>query len=98
MGHTANPNSRRASLDKAQSRKALGSQKALNMLFAVRTLQQKPAGTAVNPLADVETGQMHHSTAADGTETVKGTSNAGADVILCSALSDMDGSVVSATL
>lgn len=84
MHHTADPSSRRASLDKAQSRKALGSQKALN---TQQTLQgsgvadghQKPAGTAMNPLADVETGQMHHATAADGTEAVKGTTNAGVD-------------------
>ncbi|KAL3144459.1 hypothetical protein ABBQ32_004202 [Trebouxia sp. C0010 RCD-2024] len=81
LGHTADPSSRRASLDKAASRKALGSQKALN---TQQTLQgngvadghQKPAGTAVNPLADVETGQMRHGTAADGTEVVKGSTNA----------------------
>lgn len=60
--------SRRLSLEKAQSRKAAGSQKALD---SRQTLEgrgianghQKPAGTAVNPVADVETGQMHLDTA-----------------------------------
>ena len=87
MSHTANPSSRRMSLDKAQSRKALGSQKALD---THQTLQgngvadshQKPTGTAVNPLADVETGQMRHGTAVDGTEDVKRSSNSGVDMYL----------------
>ena len=55
---------RRLSLEKAQSKKALGSQKALD---SKQTLENngiadghtKPPGTAVNPVADVETGQMH---------------------------------------
>lgn len=88
MSHTANASSRRMSLDKAQSRKALGSQKALN---SHQTLQsngvadshQKPTGTAMNPLADVETGQMHHGTAVDGSEDVKRSSNSGGDMYLC---------------
>ena len=52
---------RRLSLDKAQSRQ--GSQKVLD---SAQTLEnngiaadhQKPSGTTMNPLADVETGQM----------------------------------------
>lgn len=52
---------RRLSLDKAQSRQ--GSQKVLD---SAQTLEnngiaadhQKPSGTTINPLADVETGQM----------------------------------------
>ena len=58
---------RRLSLEKAQSQKAASSQKALD---SRQTLEgrgiaghQKPCGTAVNPLADVETGQMHLDTA-----------------------------------
>ncbi|DBB05992.1 hypothetical protein WJX82_004698 [Trebouxia sp. C0006] len=59
---------RRLSLEKAQSRKAASSQKALD---SRQTLEgqgiadghQKPPGTAVNPLADVETGQLHLDTA-----------------------------------
>lgn len=82
LSHTANASSRRASLDKAQSRKALGSQETLD---THQTLQgngvadshQKPTGTAMNPLADVETGQMHHDTAVNGTEGGKPTSNSG---------------------
>ena len=56
--------SRRLSLEKAQSRKAAGSQKALDSRQAlegqgIANGHQKPSGTTVNPLADVETGQMH---------------------------------------
>ena len=55
---------RRLSLEKAQSRKSVGSQQARD---SRQTLEgngvadghQKPSGTTVNPLADVETGQMH---------------------------------------
>ena len=55
---------RRLSLEKAQSRKSVGSQQTLD---SRQTLEgngvadghQKPSGTTVNPLADVETGQMH---------------------------------------
>lgn len=77
MSQTANASSRRASLDKAQSRKALGSQKTLDTHQnlqgnGVADSHQKPTGTAMNPLADVETGQMHH-----GTENGKTTSNSG---------------------
>ena len=88
MSHAANPSSRRMSLDKAQSRKALGSQKALS---THQTLQgngvadshQKPTGTAVNPVADVETGQMQHGTAVDGTGDVKRSSNSGVVICIC---------------
>ena len=70
------------SLEKAQSRKALGSQKALN---SQQTLEgngiadehQKPTGTAVNPLADVETGQMHENSATNGHGTLQPSSNSG---------------------
>ncbi len=60
--------SRRLSLEKAQSRKAASSQKALDSRQTLEAQgiadgHQKPPGTAVNPLADVETGQMHLDTA-----------------------------------
>ena len=60
--------SRRLSLEKAQSRKAASSQKALDSRQAleghgIADGHQKPSGTVVNPLADVETGQMHLDTA-----------------------------------
>jgi len=60
--------SRRLSLEKAQSRKAAGSQKALDSRQALEGRgiadgHQKPSGTTVNPVADVETGQMHLDTA-----------------------------------
>ena len=91
MSRSAHPSSRRLSLDKAQSRKALGSQKALN---THQTLQgngvadghQKPTGTAMNPLADVETGQMHHGSPVDGTQDVKRSNNSGMTVLLSSFL------------
>ena len=103
MSHTANLSSRRSSLDKAQSRKALGSQKALN---SHQTLQgngiadghQKPTGTAMNPLADVETGQMHHGTPEDGTEDVKRTSNSGVAIYLCSLSSFLTCAAISILL
>ena len=82
MSHSANPSARRLSLEKAQSRKALGSQKALNTHQTlegngIANNHQKPTGTAVDTLADVETGQMHHGTTVDGTDTVKPSSNSG---------------------
>ncbi len=66
--NSASLSNRRLSLEKAQLRKAASSQKALD---SRQTLEgrgiadghQKPSGTAVNPLADVETGQMHLDTA-----------------------------------
>ena len=72
--NTAALSSRRLSLEKAQSRKAAGSQKALDSRQALEGRgiadgHQKPSGTTVNPVADVETGQMHLDTAMETGDT-----------------------------
>lgn len=87
MSQTTNLSSRRMSLEKAQSRKTLDSQKALN---SQQTLEgngiadghQKPTGTAVNTLADVETGQMHHNSTTNGHGTLQPRSNSGGHTVL----------------
>ncbi len=63
-GNNSALSQRRLSLEKAQSRKSLGSQKALDSRqtlesHGVADGHQKPSGTTMSPLADVETGQVH---------------------------------------
>ena len=67
----------------AASKKTLSSQKRLNTQQTldgngIAAGHQKPTGTAVNTLADVETGQMHHDSSVNGNGAVQHSSNAGA--------------------